>query len=283
MATSSSNELATHIQAAVRHLGWAVRPILTEDNRGRADLLGSAVLCAVADSHFLITAAHVWDKKREGRRLYLGTRSQGVEIDGPARWSEAPRGLRLDDMIDLAFVELSPSIVAQAEGCVFLTPGMLAIDDVADPTPGRLPHYLMLGYPASKLDARPPFTSVTPHPLLYATVPLAADAYSRHGIHEYSHIISSYDRKNSQSVSGQRTAPDPHGCSGGGLFRLMVTAPYRPGSAQLAGILFEYRKDEGLVISTRIGLLVEGLRFFRPALSPFLPRTRRVTVTNTFR
>ena len=280
--SASNRRIGIRLQTMGARLGWAVRPIFQEDHRHRLELVGSSVLLKAAERAFVITAAHVWDWREKGP-LFIGSRNDLIELKGRSKWTQPPNaGKRIDDRIDLAFIEPTEGIVKHLSDCRFLTPDEIDVDDVAIPVLGIGSNYLVIGYPETRVDSRPPWTKVIPNPFFYGTFPVNEGEYQQFGIQEYSHVLLEYDRDTNQTIHGTRTGPDPHGVSGGGLWRFDSILEDNPASDRLVGIMIEYHEGPRRMIATRIGLVVEAMKSLYPEIALALPTPRRVTLTNRF-
>jgi hypothetical protein len=204
-------------------------------------------------------------------------------LKGKAKWTQPPDGQpRKADKIDLAFIEPSAGIIRHLADCRFLTASEIDVDETSVPVPGFGSNYFVIGYPETRVDARPPWTKVTPNPFFYGTFPVSSSEYPLFGIQEYSHILLEYDRDTNQTVEGTRTGPDPHGVSGGGLWKFSSLLNDDPDSDRLVGVMIEYHEDANRMIATRIGLVVQAMRQLYPELEGVLPIPRRVNITSKF-
>jgi hypothetical protein len=275
--------LAQRSHAALMKAFWSVRPIFWPDERGAAELVGSSVLFAVDHRYFIITAAHVLDRVAE-RTLYIGGRDLLHEIEGHRKTTEAPGGNREADKIDLAFLEIGDPLAGKLEGCHFLTPADIDVDEAAVREPVGSSHYLAIGYPATKVKVKRSESKVVPEPLASSGRSLDDPSYAKLGVAEYSHVLIEFDRKQMIGHDGPRTAPDPHGMSGGALFRFNSLLGSAEATDHLVGILIEYHRNmvKGM-LATRISLCMEAMCAFYPDLAGSLPRTRRVRVKSVHR
>src|ERR1051326_7888115 len=237
-----------------------VCPIYSVDERGRPVLTGSAVLLRIANTHFLLSAAHVLDGNA-GSTLYYGGRGPLKPLEGIAQKSSLPAGCsREDDKIDTGLMELKPNIVSDLNRQHrFLDARHLQPNDVARPDS----IYELRGYPETRSKLNPTTRKVRPGPFSYLASPAGASQYTRQQVDACSHLLLKFDRNNSFNGTGQRiTAPLPHGMSGGGVWKRRVDSRSDDlfQSGWLVGIAIEYEAEESIVVATRINLFLEAIR-----------------------
>lgn len=244
----------------------AVRPIFTVDGRERPDAHGSCVLLRVGDRHFALSAAHVFDSMEENE-LYIAGETHLLSL--PRNWYGTPMpasGKREDDKIDVAFLEVPDSVVAEMGNCLWLAPENLVRPGGTHAT--RL--YCTIGYPVRRSRVRSAALSVAAPADSYAGVSVDDPAVFAHlGLSPNTHILISFDREKIISPHGVRVPTvKPYGKSGGGLWRFdSLVAPGIPALANpLVGILTEWRRDEKLMVATRIELYVAALNQRYPGL-----------------
>ncbi|CAA9370687.1 MAG: hypothetical protein AVDCRST_MAG68-5729 [uncultured Gemmatimonadetes bacterium] len=246
-------------QAEMKVFTPAVRPLYTVSSREKPDAEGSCVLFKVGGRHFLLTAAHVLDQLMEGE-LYIGGDESLLTI--PRNWhgTQMPdSGNREDDKIDLAFMELPAELVAEMGDCLWLGPR-----DVVQPGSAAAHRfYCTFGYPVRRAKVRSQVLSVAAPADLYAGVAVDQEVYERLGLSPETHIVISYDRERVISSHGVRVPTvKPYGKSGGGLWRFdsLVVPGLPPLENPLAGILTEWRREEKVLVATRIELFVALLK-----------------------
>lgn len=253
-------------QAELKTFGSAVRPIYTVDKRGKPDAEGSCVLLQVRDRFFGLTAAHVLDA-HESSRLYIGGMTELVEL--PRVWYGTPMpesGNRDDDRMDVAFFEFPIETVAEMGACIWLRPQ----DLITRGSHTRHPFYFAIGYPTRRAKVKAGKASINHVGDIYAGVEVNdASIYDRLNLHPATHLILAFNREKVVSSHGIRVPTvKPFGKSGGGIWRFdsLVAPSVNPRLNPLAGILTEWKKQEKVIVATRIEAYVHLLREQFPSL-----------------
>ena len=253
-------------------------PIYAVDERGGPYLLGSGVLIDVADATYLATAAHVLDQNSDSN-LYLPGNPL-VALRGRAAKTRAPLGDRNEDSVDLGMVKLDKAIVASV-----VQVNRIGANDI-DPSdsPRRFTGYGFAGYPSSQNKPRPG-RKLRMSSSIVTVVPVEESRYAEVGAHPLIHFAGDFKRDAILDRSGKRvTAPDPHGMSGGGVWRLgrFQELEHRSVKPSLIGIGIEFHKENRLLLGIRASFLVASLAacFSETASAlPKLPAHIRVNVT----
>ena len=268
-------------QLSPRYL-LSVRPIYGSTSSGRPDHIGSAVLFKVDSHHFLITAAHVIDWKKEAT-LYVGGEKEFIELRGDCYSTVHESGDREKDKYDFAILKLNFNIVSKFGDIRFITPNQTNPNDFIKR--GRV--YLALGYPNTKnrkFDNN--LKKTTSNPLIYSSVITDnQNLYYELGVQQYTHALLKFDKKRVKDESGQIViSPNPTGASGGGLFYIGDFADpdtYAPGPVEgkLVGILIEWHSSKKVIMAVRVSTIIETIRLKYPELSYSLPRAKNVNIT----
>jgi hypothetical protein len=115
-----------------------------------------------------------------------------------------------------------------------------------------------LGYPETrnKLKWRRPEDKITPSPIVYSLQKSPPEHFQKYQLDKEQNLLVHFQKKRSKSDKGLRIqAPDPHGMSGGGLWRyrrydVSGTADGPAPDFKLVGVLIEWRKNpEGLLVT----------------------------------
>ena len=196
---------------AIDALKWCVTPIFDVNDRGEAELLGSAVLIALVGSVFLCTAKHVIDANV----------SSTLYIDAPTELDVLAGDFQTSEQHDIAVLKLSPGQVA-----LFQKYSPLRADDIGNQAQAEACKYVeFIGFPASK--NRKVYKRNQIAGLLHSngcTVIEITPARVR---------VSFNRKRNIDSETRRRvTAPDPHGMSGGAMFGVQVNAATIAGKPQ---------------------------------------------------
>lgn len=242
----------------------AVRPIYLQNSRNQFELLGSSVLIRIASQSFLITAAHVTDIAKEQPIFICGTNSL---INPEAKFystCKLPSGDRKDDKLDLSVVPLSEDIINKlGHSCLFL--GLDGIDAAERSEPNSI--YITIGYPGTK-QPKQKGNQLYYIPMTLGTIEVPVDKYQHCGINPNTNLLLRFTKKKVHNKLRLETAPNPHGMSGGGVWR--VDSP--SDCARLVAIQHEYRDSEHMIIATRIGLCFYVIGDHFPNLRQHLPR-----------
>lgn len=227
-----------------------VCPIFRESAIG-PEQIGSGVLMRIHGAHFLITAAHVTDE-RKNTPLLVPSVDGFINLFGLFIESKLPEsGRRRDDRIDVACVRLDQKIVDN------LHPDMLFLDThECDPTDVTQMNdaYTIIGFPSRKSgkDGRNVFTE---------QFSLSGDGvtdgrFERLHFDRTRHLLIQHRFKRAVNWSAMlRTPPShPEGMSGGGIFAWDKGVPKLSALAQpkLVAIVTEYHPEHNVFVGTRI-------------------------------
>ena len=270
--TQTEAEVDDQVRRATTRFGPAIAQVFAATSDGQPDPVGSGVLLAVADRHFLLTAAHVLDHQEESA-LYLAVDGgKTVELLGTALTSGLPSsGDRREDEVDVAAVELAAETTSRLPSTAFLAPSDLDVNEVAD----QAALYVVMGYPHRKTQRRP---GLMLRSVLYKYVARSgAESYSKVGRSEVDSLVLDFRRERVRFEGKQQTAPHPEGMSGGPVFRLTPrSSPLeREAPATLVGLLTDYPAQSHVLIAPRISLWVAHLQAAVPELSASLPSLSR--------
>ena len=221
----------------------AVVPIYAPDKKRRPEVVGSGVLLVIGEDVLLLTAAHVIDLNDEGDRATFYV-PRGLELDAlecPAWKNVLPPGKsREHDVLDIGFMAISD----EATKLLGHVPLALAAIDSRH-RPGGANYYQFCGYPRTMNRPRVPFRSVRPSPLAFTARSVPHRRYEQIGLSPGAQILLGVDLDRVNDMN--RTAgpmPDPHGISGGGVFRLTQNRA----AGSLIGIALELRRDAKVLI-----------------------------------
>jgi len=197
MIKSAGEILVSEIRAAVDQLKECVTPLFDVNDKGEAELLGSAVLISLSDETYLCTAKHVID----------GNQTSTLYFDGPSKLEVLEGGFQVSKEHDVAVLKLTPE-----QATAFQKYQPLREDEVANQSQTEASNYVeFLGFPETK--NRKLYKQNKIKGLLHANGCTVIEITS-------ARVRVSFDRKrNLDAKTRQRvTAPDPHGMSGGAMF-----------------------------------------------------------------
>lgn len=241
-----------------------VCPLWTRRVKGY-DLVGSSVLCGVGEETFLISAAHVLDQGNEN--LFIGTPSGFFELTDQVVRSI---GRGQDDRFDVGFIRLNKDLVSQLSAYARIPAGWSDRDISIS---GRQ-WYRIFGCPWRKVEKN----AYTFYPQVYH-FDLQSSPAENHvdRTSPETHIALEFiPRKMLDGANRQITAPNLEGVSGGPVWKFIQTTQTTPegravATFTLAGIAIEHRRDDRLVVATRIFAPMEAIRSLYPELSQFIP------------
>jgi len=208
---------------------------------------------------FLVTAAHVLDEN-EQTTLYVGGADELIELSGPSK---------RHDTFDFGFLDISDTPPDQWSRYRFVSTPDVDVDDI----PSDHTLYAFLGYPETKnkpLPGRKFRLSTTAFTLVGSTL----ERYASLQLNPPTHFVGEFDRKRQIDSEGRlATGPNPHGISGGGMWRLGHVDELASGtnSEKLIGVGLEYRKSERILVGVSVSLVVAALRETYPDLANDLP------------
>jgi hypothetical protein len=275
---SVAARIGANLDAAERRIQGSVCPIYVIDAREKPKLLGSSVPFRVAQRAFLLTAAHVLDENKQ-TNLYVAGPEKLIALEGSSHRVCAPLGDRQSDTFDFGFIEVTSTPEEQWSRYTFNTPEDLDVDDVG----AEHTLYGFVGFPASKnkgLIGRKLRLSTTA--MILTPTPQAR--YKSMALDPLAHFAGNFNRnKQLDATKAIVVGPDPHGISGGGVWRLGKPAEFANGTnaERLIGIGIEYRSARAALIAARISLVMAAFATAYPDLSGSIPRTTlgRITVT----
>ena len=212
-------------------LASAVLPIYVPDDdpdSRKPEIAGSGVIVEVGGVPFLFTAAHVLDINDEQSGSFYLAQGGYIEapIECPAWKTVVPEGIaRDDDPIDVGIMQLSAVILARTGR----QPLTLENIDAGHRFGGRN-EYAFYGFPDSRTKARAGLRKVVSEDFLLRGRSVPHNRYvdlSPRGdlpVTPESHVVMYVDTD--RIVTDDNLTPrkmvDPHGISGGGVFRLTV-------------------------------------------------------------
>lgn len=238
---------------------------------------GTGVLLTVGDRHFILTAAHVLDLYAErGLPMFIMPEHKGaklVSLDGAVMYrSEMPDSRdRLDDPMDVGFVEIMPGIVAElAPSKTFLT---LDGVDLRDPFHSKS-WYMTVGYPYEVNESDHERRRHDSTLFAYASWPYCGERGSPSAYRPGFDLLVHFARDDSTEGDENVLAyvPEPPGISGCGMWRLAAAdkpiEQWSPADIRLVGIQHSWFADIQALRGVRIIHPLEMMAFSIPQLHP---------------
>ncbi len=232
--------LISEIREAVDRLKGCVTPLFDVNDKGKAELLGSAVLITLSGATFLCTAKHVID----------GNRTSTLYFDGSSKLEILEGKFRVSAEHDVAVLKLSP-----AQAATFQKYWPLDEHKIGDQAQTAASKYAeFLGYPESK--NRKVYNQNAINGLLHSNGGAVIEITP-------AKVRVSFDKKrNIDAKTRQRvTAPNPYGMSGGAMFGVAVDRAAIEGDPQpkLVGISTD-RPNSSEVFGATIAIAMAIIR-----------------------
>lgn len=247
-------------------------PLFAPNDRRQPDLVGSGIVLQIGGARLLLTATHV-SERHAGLSLNVGdelilVRGESLVIhtlDSVAGSDE--------DEIDVLVVRLDAELADRIRSEHV---AQLSDIDFSIPEIGRDP-FLLVGYPCSRNRdglVGDEFTARA-YPLLMhdGDTPL----YAALNADTDSQLVLPFEKKDIWTITGQVSAPDLNGISGGGLWRVPVHDESRIGDTRLAALGIEcqakgrHRHIRATRIRTVLTAVFNSFPDLRPALTAAMP------------
>lgn len=224
-------------------------PLYTFTDRGKVQVMGSAVPFRTAEVSLLLTAAHVCFEKYSGPPpLFTWGRDRPRALLG-RRGACEYRPRQMPD-VDLAVIELSDEDADDLSSTYRFTTSD-EITTAQPKTPGV--HYLIAGYPASKNRATSDSLPSVATYFITGDIGGVKNLYRTDKAEEYHFTLSVPKRGVPKMGGGVFQLPVPAGMSGGGIWRLEIdVARGLATSPLLVGIGIESHKERRLFVGTRV-------------------------------
>lgn len=272
------------LQAANREASKRIThicPIYRPNTVLEPELIGTGVFLAIGNKRFVLTAAHVFGPAGEGHQmLYIPSHTSGnlTELAGTYLRSMPNDDVKRGDSSDVGIVLLDDTLTEQITPESFISLSMVDVDDVGNL---RRP-YLVMGFPwrvSPKVCRRTRIA--TAKAFSYATELFNNEHLQNLGLSPASHFFLRYAKRHSRNQHGQDlTAPDPHGLSGGPVWR-MEPADVQGETSKLAGIIIEWHRNEGGILAFRLPLVLAGIGQICPEIAHLIPQARTVNIVIT--
>lgn len=197
MIKSAGEIIISEIRKATDHLIGCITPLFDVNDKGEAELLGSAVLLSISNEIFLCTAKHVID----------GNQASTLYFDGLSRFEVLEGDFLASDDHDIAVLRLTPQ-----QALAFQKYRPLQEDEIADQSQTAKSNYVeFAGFPASKNKKVFKRNKIKKS--------LQINGCSVVSVTSTRVRVKFNRNQNIDSDTRLRvTAPDPHGMSGGAMF-----------------------------------------------------------------
>jgi hypothetical protein len=245
----------------------AVRPIYQSEGRRYPRLVGTGVLLRIAERVVLVTAAHVVDLAADEPLFFApGQKLRSVPRDLYA--TIPPHGKRSADKFDLAVIGLGPELESELNIAHPLGETEIRIFERPDLAIGRKTRYLVMGFSRSAQPRVPAGRVINAVPLHPIVIAREESAYPALGTAPDSHLLLGYDLADFALERKGDLLSNPHGMSGGGVWRIDNTQGEDDARLSLVGIIIEHHAEPyHTMIATRIGVAFDGIAHLLPALA----------------
>jgi hypothetical protein len=233
-------------------------PVIQADEDERPEVVGSAVLFAIAGVRFLVTAGHVLDRIQLGP-LGVGMSPELLGVAGlPSRLrTPGTAATPKKDKIDIGIMRVAGKPWEEIGLERFLTLDEL---DIGGPAIARNT-YGLVGYPNSVNRKAVVGDRIKTAAYRMAGLECDADAYRETKTDSSTSIMLGFDKQEMVNADGPYTAPDLYGASGCGLWRYGRRINDAVGPPKLSAIAVEWHEKgrHRHVLGTRIELVVQSL------------------------
>lgn len=249
-----------------------------DNSEGEEKLTGSGVLFEIENRHFVFTAAHVIAENAEDtyfivpyKAIHLGGKLYNVSLPSS--------GNRNDDKIDLAVIELEPTVVTMLKKeYKFQTQDNILLGHTMD----KFTRYLAIGYPSTKTKKKWNSTEIKFEPFVFNSKPVVNFEYVRFGFSFEHHLAIEFlgEVISEKSALQLHSAPNLKGVSGSGMWYLPNFPEIdMPQTKKLIGISIEQvnKPANQAIVVTRIDLITEFLRQHLKIQS--LPISKKIKIT----
>jgi hypothetical protein len=248
----------------MEQFGRAILPIYLSDRRFRTHV-GTCTLVRIDGKQLLVTAAHVFDKRKIGQ-LWVGGEDSLVPLTGKFMETKAPDGERKKDHYDFAAIEVGLELARQLGDVTYIGPDSISNNRRQ---PEKKVLYLCVGYPNSKNKD----IHATKREINAGLLNHIAPGHLKHdGVGSWAkttadHLFIDIPKRHAKNVGGQRiNAVQPTGISGGAVFYMGDFADYESYSPRssvrpmLESIIIERYTEARVLVSVLIATIVKAAR-----------------------
>lgn len=239
-------------------------PLFTLVKR-KSTSVGTGFFLKDGTDHYLVSAAHVFDKVLENFPLFYFSDVRTMRIvRGYVRQtlSAIPKD-RHNDRLDIGIVHLTEPLLPpyQSLGIESLSVSNLAHH--ALPRFGK--QYILTGYPASKCNRNPVTKRVESRALAFSANSVPQATYDQVGLSTKTHIVIPFDPKRVADEHGKPASiAKPTGLSGSPLW-MIEYVPTSYLTARLVGVMIEHRKPQRVLVATDASVILGLLKMPRVA------------------
>ena len=218
----------------------------------------SSVLLRVDGVKFLLTAGHVL-QNQDYTDIGVVVNDIFYILLGEVKFFN-PAESKTNDKIDLTVWKLEDSVASDLEQKYnFLDLEQLDLNHSV----AQEYRYILTGYPVTRSKIKKHIDKIKVDPFVYLTKEADKDLYKKMDFEEHSNIILMYDKEiKTFGTKERRHNPKPIGLSGSGLWFLpnFIVEKGQRVPFKLAGIMTEWKKQQNVVIATRIHIVTELIR-----------------------
>lgn len=227
-------------------------PIVDLSDEYDLKVIGSSIFINYNSRLFLVTASHVIEEN-DNKKYFIPCEKEFMPLGGYTMRVKSNSGSDKHDL--LLFAPYDDLL----KGMSIFNPIILKDTDIQK-TYGFNENVAVLGYPTSRnRKHRKTIPKFYIQGLMERTAPL--QAYKDEKYSTDVNILICFERENCYTQDFKRTThPDPHGISGGGVWRLFgPNDRYSPSEPYLIGIILEKTKTEKCLVAVKLGYVIIAL------------------------
>ena len=221
--------------------------------------LGTAILFAQNNSHYLISCAHVLVDHESNPPYIFKSKNEISTIGGEYLSTGLTKSSsRFQDKYDFTIVKLDNETI---QNFMQIGKNFLFESDILTGYRLHEKDYAMcIGYPANRTKVNVRSKMIEMKGLKYISKFLKYDL-AKYGFNPDFHLVIKYSINNfiNNKKKTVSKGPKPDGLSGGGVWAI-ITNPNKTKSIKLVGLLTEYRQEHSAVIATRIDLIIDAMK-----------------------
>jgi hypothetical protein len=136
--------------------------------------------------------------------------------------------------------------------------------------------YAIIGFPCTRNKTKYSAKLIKRGAFAYAEGPVSTSVYHAMKVQEQGFLLVNFDRNKVVVADGRvETAPDLHGISGGGAWRIDRLGAEGSEGASLVGICVQQHPEKRALEAVRIGLVLETIRQIYPSETKAIPASKR--------
>lgn len=260
--------LVNHVAGLSARIVATTYPIYQASDRGTPDALASGVLIELGGARFVVTASHVI-RNEQFRELRIATPSELLPIRGD-RVVVHREGVEHSDADD---IDTTAVRVTSSDWDALPSSAFVQWSDV-DHAPQAISRdsFALTGYPVTKQREGLRGTTLSAYAYQAMAKEARIEEYEAERRDPESTLVVGFDRRRLWGPDGLNTAPDMHGMSGSGIWRIGPNAWEATSPPKLSAIVTEWRKRgrHPHILGTRIRPIIAALSAHYPEVRAFV-------------